>query len=160
VNKKILIFAVLALLLVGSSTASVLAVPPPCPGTGTPGYWKNHPEEWADFSHWEYFGLDPGGGWTQDDVIDMLESRIKGDKTYTLFKAVVAAKLNYVAGNTGECWCVGDSYWYARMWLLEHGVGSGVEASSKDWKEAEPWYLELDNYNNGRLCVPSRDAFE
>ena len=158
-KKKKLVFAVLALLLLGLSTAPVLANPvPPCPGTGTPGYWKNHPEEWADFTCWECFGLDPDLPWTQNDVIDMLETPTKGDKTYTLFRAVVAAKLNRVAGNGGDCWCcVKKTHRRAREWLLDHPVGSGVKANSQAWKKAEPWYQKLDDYNNGLLCAPPRD---
>ena len=155
-RKTILVLLVLALVLMALPSASVSACTT-C-GVGTPGYWKNHPEEWADFVEWKYFGLDPSKTWTQEMVIEMLEMPTKGDKTYTLFRAVVAAKLNYHVGNTGDCWCVGEPYYYARMWLLEdHPVGSGVKASSKAWKQAEPWYLELDAYNNGLLCAPARD---
>ncbi|MHC4518184.1 MAG: hypothetical protein ACYTAS_06330 [Planctomycetota bacterium] len=81
-----------------------------------------------------------------------------GDKTLTLFSAWVAAILNRRIGN--DTTCVNVEIGEARYWLGSHPPGSGVTASSAEWKEAEPWYEELDAYNNGELCVPSRDALE
>ena len=39
-------------------------------------------------------------------------------------------------------------------------VGSGVKAGGKKspWREGEPLYEMLDDYNNGLLCAPSRDV--
>ena len=152
--KRSLVFAVLVLLLLGLSTTPLLASS--CPGTGTPGYWKNHPEVWEAFDHWTYFGLPADT--TQEEVIDLLGRPTKGNKWNTLFKAAMAAKLNrVVACNRGACWdCVDDSFLKARKWLIEY-YDEDVKANSEAWKEAEPWYLELDAYNNGRLCAPPRD---
>ena len=161
-KKKALVFAVLALLLLNLSVASVSACPP-CPGTVTPGYLKNHPEVWDEkpdaWSAWselqEYFGLQD---YTPGDVMEWLWQPTRGDKTYTLFRAAFAAKFNVVNG----CWCeeVNCPLSEALWWLVRPGgypVGSGVKASSDAWKEAEPLYLELDAYNNGELCAPARD---
>jgi hypothetical protein len=78
-----------------------------------------------------------------------------GDKTFTLFRDVVSALLNNIVGNTIDC--VESYKLLAQEWLADHPVGSGVAASSAAWKEAEPWHLALDDYNNGLLCAPSRE---
>jgi len=39
-------------------------------------------------------------------------------------------------------------------------VGSGVRGKSDAWREGDPLYLMLDDYNNGLLCAPSRDSME
>jgi hypothetical protein len=35
-----------------------------------------------------------------------------------------------------------------------------VKASSSAWQAAEPLYVTLDAFNNGKLCMPSRDILE
>ena len=44
VRKKTVTFVVLALVLMLLTTVPIFAHD--FPGTGTPGYWKNHPEAW------------------------------------------------------------------------------------------------------------------
>jgi hypothetical protein len=164
-NKKILVVAVLALFLVSLSAALVSACPPPPPpGTGTPGYWKNHPEAWPVdkivLSH------DPYVFYTQEQAIDFMNTPDKGDKTYTLFRALAAARLNQLAGNDTSCpvpggWTIQDLIWQANGWLIAHPPGSGVRGSSDAWQDFGEWKYEwLDAYNNGELCAPSRDALE
>ncbi len=126
-------------------------------GVRSPGYWKNHPDDWP-VDHIHIITGNPGEAITYSEaqVLDALLSPVKGDKSYTLFSALVAALLNGYNGapmdpstlatrNEAICWC------YA------HPPGSGVEASSDAWKYAEPLYLILDDYNNGRLGVPAED---
>jgi hypothetical protein len=128
--------------------------PPPSPGTGTPGYWKNHPEAWPVDE------IVIGGiTYSKDEAIDLMGSPEKGDKTYTLFRALVAAKLNGLIGNDTSC--VEDTIAAADEWLSDHPPGSGVKAGGKNspWRDAEPepLYEKLDAYNNGGLCAPARD---
>ncbi|MGC8786911.1 MAG: hypothetical protein ACP5Q1_05740 [Anaerolineae bacterium] len=125
--------------------------PPPPPGTGTPGYWKNHPEAWPVES------ITIGGvTYTKAQAIALMKADKAKDKTYTMFAALVCAKLNLILGN--ESSCIALTVLAADQWMKKYGpVGSGVKASSQAWKEGEPLYLKLDDYNNGLLCAPHRD---
>jgi uncharacterized repeat protein (TIGR01451 family) len=121
------------------------------PGTGTPGYWKNHPEAWpVDV-------LDVGGvTYTKDEAIALLTKKVKGidKKAHTLFRALVATKLNVLIGN--EFSCVADAVNEADAWLTANPLDERV--GKKEWKQIEPTKDELDAYNNGLLCAPSRDS--
>jgi hypothetical protein len=127
------------------------------PGVGTPGYWKNHPEAWPVEE------ITIGGvTHTKDEAIGYMKMEVKNDKTYTMFPALVAARLNVLIGN--EDWCIADTIAADDDWMATYGpVGSGVKAGGKDspWREGEPLYKALDKYNNGDLpCAISRDDLE
>jgi hypothetical protein len=123
---------------------------PTNPGTGTPGYWKNHPEAWPVDS------ITIGGVvYTKAQALYWLDQK-DGDKTVTLFRALVSAKLNGLIGNDSSC--VASIISAADAWFAVYGpVGSKVKADSQAWKIGEPLYLMLDMYNNGGLCAPHRD---
>lgn len=120
------------------------------PGTGTPGYWKNHPEAWPVNS------ITVGGVvYTKEQAIAWLWNTGK-DKTVTMFSSLVPAKLNVLIGNDASC--VASTITAADVWMSTSGpVGSGVQASSLAWKRGEPLHRLMDNYNNGMLCAPHRD---
>ena len=126
------------------------------PGTGTPGYWMNHPEAWPG----DVITIG-GETYSKADAIQYMKMAVKKDKTFTMFPALVAAKLNVLIGN--EDWCIPDTI-AADEWMATYGpVGSGVKAGGKDspWREGEPLYKALDKYNNGDLpCAISRDDLE
>jgi len=126
------------------------------PGTGTPGYWMNHPEAWPMDS------ITIGGEtYSKDDAIDYMKMEVKGDKTFTMFPALVAAKLNVAIGNDDSC--IPGTIEAADAWMAAHPIGSGVKGGGEDspWRDGEPLYKELDKYNNGELdCVSSRDDLE
>lgn len=143
-------------------------LPPPAPqsssnpGTGTPGYWKNHPEAWP------IEGIEIGGVLYKDGTANEISAAIKwmgrvgGDKTITIFSSLISAKLNVAIGNDGSCTGLPEAMALADSWLSApappgHPVGSGVKASSTAWVQAEPWHTLMDDYNNGKLCVPHRD---
>ena len=121
----------------------------PAPGTGTPGYWKNHPEAWPTQT------ITIGGvTYTKDQAIAWL-SKVGKDKTTTMFSSLVPAILNVMVGNDGSC--VNSTIAQAQAWMATYGpVGSGVSASSQAWVIGEPLHIQMDNYNNGRLCAPHR----
>ena len=127
--------------------------PEDSPGTGTPGYWMNHPEAWPV----EVITIG-GTPYTKADAIDLMKAPVKKDKTFTMFPALVAAKLNVLIGNEDSC--VAGTIAAADAWMSDHAVGSGVKGSSEAWKIGEPLYWTLDAYNNGLLCAPSRDLFD
>ncbi|HYU35247.1 MAG TPA: SdrD B-like domain-containing protein [Thermoanaerobaculia bacterium] len=126
--------------------------PAASPGTGTPGYWKNHPEAWPVDQ------ITIGGvTYTKEQALYWLGQSDDHDKTITLFRALVAAKLNVAIGNLSSC--IEGTINSADQWMATYGpVGSGVTGggSNSPWRTGEPLYLRLDDYNNGRLCAPHR----
>jgi len=136
-----------------TATASDNAYYYGCTGTvpKSPGYWKNHSEAWPVSS------ITIGGkSYTKSQAIALMNSSVCGDKTYTLFKALVAAKLN--AMGCGDSSCVTETIAKAEAWMALHNVGSGVAGDSAAWKEAEPLYLALDDYDNGKTCGTTGSA--
>lgn len=133
-----------------STDFGFLQTPVAQPGTGTPGYWKNHPEAWPVSS------ITIGGvSYTKAEAIAWLE-KVGKDRTITMFSSLVPAKLNVLIGNDGSC--VSSTINAADDWMATYGpVGSGVHAASYAWKVGEPLHRQLDNYNNGMLCAPHRE---
>lgn len=137
--------------------APTIIGPPSPPGTGTPGYWKNHPEAWPV----EVITIG-GVTYTKEQAIANMGEPEKGDKTYTMFRALVAAKLNVWAGNDDSC--IADTIDAADDWMETYGslvTDEKVKAGGKNspWRDGEPRYEELDDYNNGDLpCAKSRDV--
>ena len=126
------------------------APPVTAPGTGTPGYWKNHPEAWPVSS------ITVGGvTYTRDQAIAWLD-RVGKDRTVTMFSSLVPAMLNVAIGNDDSC--VASTIAAAQKWMATYGpVGSNVHAASYAWKIGEPLHRLMDDYNNGGLCAPHRD---
>ena len=61
-------------------SATEILIPTDCgshnPGTGTPGYWKNHPDAWPVDE------LEVGGVLlTKEEAITILQTAVKGDKS-------------------------------------------------------------------------------
>ena len=120
------------------------------PGTGTPGYWKNHSEAWPAP------GITVGGVYYSTELAISWLDRVGKDKTTTMFSSLVSAKLNLLLGNDPSC--VASTIAAADVWMATYGpVGRGVAASSLAWKRGEPMHRLMDNYNNGMLCAPHRD---
>src|SRR5262245_33272233 len=119
------------------------------PGTGTPGYWKNHPEAWPVQS------ITVGGvTYTKDQAIWWL-GKVGKDKTTTMFSSLVPAMLNVMIHNDDSC--VASTIAAANAWMVSYGpVGSNVSASSAAWTIGEPLHMQMDAYNNGLLCAPHR----
>jgi hypothetical protein len=119
------------------------------PGTGTPGYWKNHPDAWPVQS------ITVGGlSYTKAQAIAWL-SKVGKDKTTTMFSSLVPAMLNVMIGNDGSC--ISSAIDAGNAWMATYGpVGSGVAGGSEAWSIGEPTHQTLDAYNNGLLCAPHR----
>ena len=147
----------LAIVLAGVNIVPALADggcechPCPCRPVRSPGYWINHPDAWPVDE------ITIGGvTYSKEDAISWMKAPVKGDKTLTMFPALVAAKLN---GGLG-CWCIMSIVREANVWMLQFGpVGSGVKASSEAWQysHGEMLYWLMDAYNNGMLCAPKAD---
>ncbi len=124
-------------------------IPVSAPGTGTPGYWKNHPEAWPVPQI-----TVAGKTYTIAQAIAYLE-QVGKDKTTTMFSSLVSAMLSVMVGNNSSC--VSSTITAADNWLTTYPLGSKVAASSYAWKIGEPMHRLMDNYNNGMLCAPHRD---
>jgi len=120
------------------------------PGTGTPGYWKNHPEAWPVET------VTVGGVvYTKVQALSLLD-QVGKDKSLTMFSSLVPAMLNVLIGNDSSC--VAETIAQAQTWMATYGpVGSKVAASSYAWRVGEPLHRLMDNYNNGMLCAPHRE---
>jgi len=69
----------------------------PNPGTGTPGYWKNHPEAWPV----ESITIGPNT-YPKAKAIEWL-GKVGKDKSTTIFASYVAAYLSVQIGNDPSC---------------------------------------------------------
>jgi hypothetical protein len=118
------------------------------PGTGTPGYWKNHPAAWPVQSI-----MVGGRTYTKAEAIGWL-GKVGKDKSTTMFSSLVPAMLNILLGNDGSC--VNGAIAAADKWMVAHPVGSNVAGSSDAWRVGEPLHVTMDSYNNGLLCAPHR----
>lgn len=114
------------------------------PGTATIGYWKNHPSAWPVTS------LTLGNVvYNQSQLLGILKTAVKGDKSISFAQQLIAAKLNVAAGNDSSC--IAGTIAAADQWLINNGgVGSGI----KQWNGGDVLRDDLDAYNNGQLCVP------
>jgi hypothetical protein len=117
-------------------------------GTGTPGYWQNHPEAWPAEV------VVGGRTYSRDEAIGWIKASGK-DRTLTMFASLVSAKLNVLNG--ADATCVASTIDAADDWMVERPVGTNVHAASLAWKLGEPLHRLMDNYNNGMLCAPHRD---
>jgi hypothetical protein len=119
------------------------------PGTGTPGYWKNHPEAWPVGS------ITVGGvTYTKAQAIAWLNKTGK-DKTVTMFQSLVSAMLNVMIGNDGSC--INAAIAQGNAWLATYPLGSNVAGGSAAWAAGDPIHNTLDAYDNGLLCAPHRN---
>ena len=157
---KCIIF--LAVTIISLTMMSSSAVACWCePGTGTPGFWKNHPDAWP------VTVISIGGvTYTRAQAIAIMNMPVKNDKSITMFKALVAAKLSALAIELGGSGCGGCTppgcILEADQWLMNFPVLSGITARTEAWQysHGEALYECMDDFNNGRLCAPSRDYCE
>lgn len=129
--------------------------PTTSPGTGTPGYWMNHPSAWPG---WPNASIVIGGRtYGEATAIANMKAPTAKDVTYTMFQALVSAKLNLLIGNDSSC--IASIISAADAWMATYPVGSGVKAggSTSPWRVGEPLYETLDLYNNGGMCAPHRN---
>ncbi|MBI5462438.1 MAG: hypothetical protein HY941_09670 [Gammaproteobacteria bacterium] len=132
----------------GEPVCETISLVPPdavAPGTGTIGYWKNHPNDWPTNCDLTLPGSinDPNAF-----AMKVLESPVRGDKTVALAKQLVAAKLNVCAGN--ESACIDQTIAGAMTWLQSYPVFS----KQKSWMGADVYHEMLEDYNEGKLCAP------
>ena len=94
--------------------------------------------------------------YSKEDAIIAMSTKVKGDKTYTLFNSLISAKLSVANGNDDSC--ISEAIILADSWFCEHGpVGNQIRAGAITWQMIEETHIELDDYNNGLSCAPHRD---
>jgi hypothetical protein len=127
------------------------------PGTGTPGYWKNHPEAWQSYSG----GITIGGEfYTQAEALALMSKPVAKDKVINMFASLVSAKLNVMLNNNPPC--INPTVDAADVWMSVYGQKShqSVAASSAAWVGTgggDGLHQTLDEYNNGVICSPHRN---
>jgi len=126
------------------------------PGTGTPGYWKNHPEAWPVDSI--TIGNKP---YSKEQAIGFM-GKVGNDKSVTIFSSLLSAKLNVAILNPDSC--VKDAILAGDAWFVTYvpnGMPGKVAGSSDAWSgsgKGGETHQVLDNYNNGLLlCAHHRD---
>jgi hypothetical protein len=170
VKTKIVLAIMICLTVLGLSASAgsntVLAGCGECKGVGTPGFYKKA-ENWGGITE-----IDIGGQvYTREEAIEVLKSRVSGDKWITLFKATLAAELNMELTDCPRYCILEDDTWgkdqpstfhQAKGWLSSLAAHRPIEGSTEEWQysHGEGLYLRLDAYNNGKLCAPSRDLFD
>lgn len=100
--------------------------PPPPPGwcPRTPGFWKNHANDWPVTT------LVVGGvEYDQAAALMTLDASVRGDATVILFKHLVAAMLNVLAGGDAAIQPVVDE---ADAYLMAHPLGSRPTGMDKE----------------------------
>lgn len=125
---------------------------PTCGGvTATKGYWKNHPEAWPVSS------LTIGGKLRDKTTLMAWLAGTGSDKFNIVASQLVASMLN--VANNAEDDCISSTIAAASNWIgtyeASRPIGGGSAADI-----GVPLAGKLDDYNNGRLCAPHRDAVD
>ena len=94
--------------------------------------------------------------YTRSEAIAKMKTSVAGDKTYSMFYQLVAAKLNVLSGAKWNC--IASTISAADAWMCDHPLGSGVGATTSAWTNgADDWHEALDEYNNGNSCASHID---
>lgn len=114
--------------------------------TRTQTFWRDHPTSWP-VSEIEIGGVT----YQKADAIANMNNPGGGDKTYDMFRELVATKLNLIMG--AEASCIEQISEAADWWMFFNGpVGSGVTVLSPSWVNGATLHDSLQQYNNGQLC--------
>ncbi|MHC1763129.1 MAG: SdrD B-like domain-containing protein [Verrucomicrobiia bacterium] len=118
------------------------------PGVAGPGFWRNHLEAWPVDEL-----VIAGVTYTKAEAAAKM---INGaDKRRTLFRSLVAARLNVLAG--AEDSCILETLEEADAWLMADHAKEEVRGSNPAWSELGKTLNEtLEQYNEGLLCAPKR----
>lgn len=120
--------------------------------TFTPGYWKNHEENWPVFD----FALG-GVDYVQAELDEILSRPVRGDATVILAHHLIAAMLNVWNGADDGIQGAIDA---GNQFLADHGLGSHPSGVLKH--EALAIKDELADYNElhcgeGSVMEPNKD---
>lgn len=122
--------------------------PAPSAGVGTPRFWKHNPELWPVDS------LTIGNVQSSKNQVLHLLRKAHGEKTITMFRQLVAAKLNILSGADGSC--IADDVTAGDQWMMTYSRSrKGVQHKSAAWRNGRPIAQQLRAYNRGQLCAPA-----
>lgn len=110
------------------------------------GFWRNNRDEWP-VEEIEVGGED----YSRDTAIEKMEQPTEGDQTRSLFRQLVAAKLNVEDGIVSSC--ISETIDDADEWLEENELGSGVSGDSDAWEAGEPLKDKLEDFNENGCPV-------
>lgn len=107
----------------------------------TPGYWKNHPENWPVQS------LTLGGRvYSEAELLVILDTPVRKDATIILAYHTIAAKLNVLAGANGTS--IAGALATADAIFAQYGIGNGISGAARaqalDAKDILAAYNELE----------------
>ena len=128
--KKFVVSLLLAAVFASAAVATVNACL-------TPGYWKNHPDAWPTNT------ITLGGvTYNKEPTIVILKTPPRGDATYILAHALIAAKLNVLSGAGGYDTLITN----ADVFLIAHPLGTNPKGTDRSYcvSLAE----QLDTLNN------------
>jgi hypothetical protein len=90
----------------------------------TPGYWKNHLDSWPAMT------LTIGGvEMTQDELVETMDTPVRGDATIILAYHLIAAKLNVLNGTDSS---INSAIDLADAELEDHPIGSRPNRNHRD----------------------------
>ena len=115
-------------------------------GVHTASWWATHS------SNWPVSSVSVGGTtYTKTRAIELMGRSSVSDKTYEMFKELVAAKLNVAAGARSSC--ILYTITQGSNWLSSYRLGSYVGSSACGWRHGSSYASDLADYNNGRSCA-------
>jgi hypothetical protein len=90
----------------------------------TPGYWKNHLDMWPSMT------LTVGGvEMNQDELVEIMDTPVRGDATIILAYHLIAAKLNVLNGADNS---INSAIAGADAYLEDHPIGSKPNRNYRD----------------------------
>ncbi len=90
----------------------------------TPGYWKNHPENWPLLS------LELGGRtYSQLELLRIMNTPVRGDATIILAYHTIAAKLNVASGASPTS--IASALVAADGVFATYGIGNGITGAAR-----------------------------
>jgi hypothetical protein len=108
----------------GSFTATFVCDCPTDACNYTPGFWKNHPEDWAAME------LTVGGvTYTQAELLEIMATPVRGDATIILAYHLIAAKLNVLQGSDTV---INPTIAEADDLLAMHPIGSRPSGAARE----------------------------
>lgn len=116
------------------------------------GYWMNHPETWC----METIHI-AGVTYTQAEAIALMRHSSGRDKTYSLMRALITARLN-VECQGANAFIIRCYMTFVDNFLCHHPVGSDVRPNSPEWNYVRDIYDELVSFNDGASGDPRCDS--
>ena len=95
--------------------------------------------------------------YTKAELLRILNQPVRGNGLVSLAYQLIAAKLNILSGADPSC--IQATIDAADM-LIGNNVIPPIGSNSVSPGTTSPYTGQLDDYNNGRLCVPHCDTLE